>query len=356
MKVGFSGRPSMRAPRSAVVVQSEPLTRYVDVCNNMGLGCLEIPSALVFGKSGWRNQFLAACTGPMPQRVPAVSTSPHVEILIRTRADEVALPRSINAAAPGQSALTYLRHLVHMSGGRIVTLQFRASRGFLFEQSNASPSLGAAPLGLVVSWSDQVSITEAARAVRRSRQYMMFPMVHLDMERGQKLLRALVRALTVCHRENGGGGLYVFVSVERMDPSTTKALPQELRILMDAASEFEIGSGEEVGVIFSGQGGEVRAVQMARAVAYQRKVQEAVAVGGASSSPRVGSTVRIRDVELGMDMQYAIVPPEMASATKGMLSSESPVARAIIGQQCGARVEVSAPGGTVVYELLEVHD
>ena len=146
--------------------------------------------------------------------------------------------------------------------------------------------------------------------------------------------------------------MYLFLSMPRSGRPSASASTRDTGALLEAVRRFEEETASEIGVIFSGPGGEAHAHQAAD---IARELRSPRVIGRAGPLvPRLGSTVRIRDVELGLDMQYAIVSPEQASVMAGRLSSESPVARAIMGQPCGARVEVAAPDGRVVYELLEV--
>lgn len=68
----------------------------------------------------------------------------------------------------------------------------------------------------------------------------------------------------------------------------------------------------------------------------------------------VGTTVVLKDLEYGDELQYTIVGTLEADPTNRRISNESPVGRAIMGKRVGAVVEVDAPDGTIKYELLAV--
>jgi transcription elongation factor GreA len=67
-----------------------------------------------------------------------------------------------------------------------------------------------------------------------------------------------------------------------------------------------------------------------------------------------GATVDLAPVEGGPDVSYQIVGDDEADIRRGMISINSPIARALIGKSPGDEVEVAAPGGTRSYEVLAV--
>lgn len=353
MRVGFSGRPSSLSGMPAPSPR-EQMTRYVSACSQLGLGCLELPAVVLFGKGGWRNQYLAACTESSPAQSASGRASGSVDVLVRMRPSDCLGACAQHAQAPRHAEADYARHLVKMVGGRLATVLVKSEHSLTAPDLAPPGGQGAARIGLVLNWSDQAAILAAARAVRRSAQFMMLPLLNLGSERPSRLERSAERALGVCRSENRGGDSYLFVSLPRSGRTPPPAAPSDIRALLAAVNRFEEETACEIGVIFSGPGSEAHAHQ---ALGMARELKRP-AVGGRTGPPgaEVGSMVRIRDVELGLDMQYAIVRPEHASVTAGRLSSESPVARAIMGRPPGARVEVAAPDGHVVYELLEVRN
>jgi transcription elongation factor GreA len=71
-----------------------------------------------------------------------------------------------------------------------------------------------------------------------------------------------------------------------------------------------------------------------------------------------GSTVHLRDKE-GAVLIYQLVMPEDADAEKGMISTASPIGRAILNREEGDDVKVVTPGGTKSFELVKlitIHD
>ena len=53
-------------------------------------------------------------------------------------------------------------------------------------------------------------------------------------------------------------------------------------------------------------------------------------------------------------MSYQIVGDDEADIRRGLISINSPIARALIGKKPGDEVEVAAPGGAHSFEILAV--
>ena len=71
-----------------------------------------------------------------------------------------------------------------------------------------------------------------------------------------------------------------------------------------------------------------------------------------------GSTVHLRDRD-GTVLIYQLVMPEDADAEKGMISTASPIGRAILNKEEGDEVKVVTPAGNKTFELLKlstIHD
>ena len=66
-----------------------------------------------------------------------------------------------------------------------------------------------------------------------------------------------------------------------------------------------------------------------------------------------GATVKVAD-EDGKEQRWQIVGEDEADSKRGLISVNSPIARALIGKKEGDVVEVAAPGGTRELEILGV--
>ena len=71
-----------------------------------------------------------------------------------------------------------------------------------------------------------------------------------------------------------------------------------------------------------------------------------------------GSTVQLRASD-GALLVYQLVMPEDADAEKGMISTASPIGRAILNKEEGDEIKVITPSGTKTFELVKlstIHD
>lgn len=67
-----------------------------------------------------------------------------------------------------------------------------------------------------------------------------------------------------------------------------------------------------------------------------------------------GAKVKLVDEETDEETAYQIVGPEEAEIQQGLLSINSPLAKAILGKEAGDSVEVTTPRGVRYFEVLEV--
>ena len=67
-----------------------------------------------------------------------------------------------------------------------------------------------------------------------------------------------------------------------------------------------------------------------------------------------GSTVLVTDEGSGREHEFTLVGPTEADLKTGRLSSESPVARALVGARAGETITVETPGGERRYKVERV--
>ncbi|MTI85923.1 MAG: transcription elongation factor GreA [Firmicutes bacterium] len=68
----------------------------------------------------------------------------------------------------------------------------------------------------------------------------------------------------------------------------------------------------------------------------------------------IGSTVKLKDLEFGDEIEYTIVGSMEAEPDENRISNESPVGKAILGKNKGEIVEVSVPAGSLKYEIIDI--
>jgi transcription elongation factor GreA len=72
-----------------------------------------------------------------------------------------------------------------------------------------------------------------------------------------------------------------------------------------------------------------------------------------------GSRVVLYDVDRDVEIEYRLVTSEEADVSKGLISTTSPIGRALMGKKPGDAVTVTTPNGTREFEirtLLTFHD
>lgn len=67
-----------------------------------------------------------------------------------------------------------------------------------------------------------------------------------------------------------------------------------------------------------------------------------------------GTTIDLADTDSGDELCYQIVGEDEADIKKGLISVNSPIARALIGKNAGDVVQVNTPGGTREFEIMKV--
>ncbi len=72
-----------------------------------------------------------------------------------------------------------------------------------------------------------------------------------------------------------------------------------------------------------------------------------------------GSRILVRDVAKSSKIEYKLVTVEEADAAKGLISTTSPIGRALLGKKVGDEVSVTTPAGIKEYEVVRlttIHD
>ena len=69
---------------------------------------------------------------------------------------------------------------------------------------------------------------------------------------------------------------------------------------------------------------------------------------------KFGANVRLIDEDTEKESNFQIVGEFEANISKGLISINSPIARALIGKNVGDNVEVSTPGGGKSYEIIKI--
>jgi transcription elongation factor GreA len=75
---------------------------------------------------------------------------------------------------------------------------------------------------------------------------------------------------------------------------------------------------------------------------------------GGKRTVRLGITIDV-ETDRGTSRTFTLVSSAEANSATGKLSDQSPVGRALMGHAIGDKVEVTTPGGSVLYTVKDIH-
>lgn len=67
------------------------------------------------------------------------------------------------------------------------------------------------------------------------------------------------------------------------------------------------------------------------------------------------STVKIKNISNGAEMEYTLVSEKEADLKAKKISVESPIGKGLLGSEVGDVVDVKVPNGVMKFEVLEIH-
>lgn len=67
-----------------------------------------------------------------------------------------------------------------------------------------------------------------------------------------------------------------------------------------------------------------------------------------------GSRIQVLDVAKKSKIEYKLVTVEEADAAKGLISTTSPIGKALLGKKVGDEVQVTTPAGVKEYEVVRL--
>jgi transcription elongation factor GreA len=76
--------------------------------------------------------------------------------------------------------------------------------------------------------------------------------------------------------------------------------------------------------------------------------------GQSDDRVRFGATIEIEDLESGERLTWQIVGEDEADAKEGRISVSSPIARALLGKELDATIQVEVPRGTREVVILDI--
>jgi transcription elongation factor GreA len=67
-----------------------------------------------------------------------------------------------------------------------------------------------------------------------------------------------------------------------------------------------------------------------------------------------GSRILVLDLQRNIEVEYKLVSSEEADAEKGLISTTSPIGRALLNRQVGDEVQVATPAGKKEFEVVRL--
>ncbi|SEG12505.1 transcription elongation factor GreA [Caloramator fervidus] len=68
----------------------------------------------------------------------------------------------------------------------------------------------------------------------------------------------------------------------------------------------------------------------------------------------IGSTVKVKDLKYGDELEFTIVGSAEADPAKMKISNEAPIGKGLLGKKVGDVVEIQVPDGIETFEILEI--
>lgn len=73
-----------------------------------------------------------------------------------------------------------------------------------------------------------------------------------------------------------------------------------------------------------------------------------------STKVYIGATVTLLDLETDDKIQYTLVGPDEANPAQGLISTNSPVGKALLGHAVGDEIKISVPAGDLKYKIIHI--
>lgn len=125
-----------------------------------------------------------------------------------------------------------------------------------------------------------------------------------------------------------------------------KAKLQEARSQGDLSENAEYDSAKEEQAILEQEINEIEyRIANAEIISYDELQSDKITLG---------STIKLKDLELGDEFTLKIVSSTEADADRDMISEETPIAQAAMGRKVGDVIEVNAPAGIIKMEVLDI--
>ncbi len=73
-----------------------------------------------------------------------------------------------------------------------------------------------------------------------------------------------------------------------------------------------------------------------------------------SQKAYIGAKLKLLDLETQEELEYTLVGPDEADALSGLISTTSPVGKALLGHKEGETVTIEVPAGDLSYKIIKI--
>jgi transcription elongation factor GreA len=128
--------------------------------------------------------------------------------------------------------------------------------------------------------------------------------------------------------------------------------PEISRAIAEARDKGDLSENAEYDAAKEAQGMlEMKISQLKDLVASARIIDETKLN---TNEVQLLNTVTIKNVKTGAKMKYTIVAPSEADLQAKKLSSDTPIAKGLLGHGIGDKVEIKVPAGVMTFEIVEI--
>lgn len=128
--------------------------------------------------------------------------------------------------------------------------------------------------------------------------------------------------------------------------------PKASQAIGEARDKGDLSENAEYDAAKEAQGLlEMRIAKMEETLANARLIDESQLD---TSKVLVLSTVKLKNQNNGMEMQYTLVAESEADLKSGKISVSSPIGKGLLGKKVGEVAEITVPNGTLKFEILEI--
>lgn len=140
----------------------------------------------------------------------------------------------------------------------------------------------------------------------------------------------------------------ITAELEELKSVARKRVADRIR---EAKQYGEIGDNSEYEAAKAEQGQVEGRIETLQYILHNARIVEGPEDDGKVS---VGSSVRLRDVASGEEVEYHIVGALEADPAEHRISNQSPLGEALIGHAAGATLKVNTPSGQQTFVILSV--